>query len=336
MPSKLNYLVTGGAGFIGSHTVDELSKNKNINKIFVIDDLSNGSLKNISQHKKNKKIEFINKDINLISEKSKIFKEINSVIHYAGSGSIVPSIENPRKYFKNNFSGTVNILECARKNKIKSFVYAASSSCYGLARTPTNEMHKISCESPYALSKYMGEAATFHFGKVYNFRVNSIRIFNAFGERINTKGVYGSVFPVFFKQILENKPITLVGDGEQMRDYVYVTDVAKAFIKISMLQKVNQETFNLGSGRPISIKYLISKLCSKNYKIIKLPRRPAEPQITHANITKIKKLTGWKPAISFDEGLSRMKQNINYWSNSKLWTKKNIDKHTKNWFKYLA
>ena len=336
MQSKLNYLVTGGAGFIGSHTVDELLRIKKVNKIFVIDDLSNGSLNNLKIHKKNKKVEIIKKDINLLTENNKIFKEIDSIIHYAGSGSIVPSIENPKKYFKDNLSGTINILECARKNKVKNFVYAASSSCYGLANTPTGENHKISCESPYALSKYMGELAALHFGKVYNLRVNSIRIFNAFGERINTKGVYGSVFPVFFKQFLEKKPLTLVGDGRQKRDYVYVTDVAKAFIKLTLSNSINQEVFNLGSGKPISINYLISKLCGKNYNIIKLPKRPAEPNITYANIRKIKSLVKWKPTVSFDEGLENMKKDIEYWRSSKLWTKKVINKHTKTWFTYLG
>lgn len=336
MQSKLNYLVTGGAGFIGSHTVDELSKLEKVNKIFVIDDLSNGSLNNLKIHKKNKKVEIIKKDINLLTENNKIFKEIDNIIHYAGSGSIVPSIENPKKYFKDNLSGTINILECARKNKVKNFVYAASSSCYGLANTPTSENHKISCESPYAMSKYMGELASLHFGKIYNLRVNSIRIFNAFGERINTKGVYGSVFPVFFKQFLEKKPLTLVGDGKQKRDYVYVTDVAKAFIKLSLSKSINQEIFNLGSGKPISINYLISKLCGKNYKIIKLPKRPAEPNITYANIKKIKSLVKWKPMISFEEGLENMKKNIEYWRESKLWTKKIIKKHTETWFNYLG
>lgn len=336
MQSKKNYLVTGGAGFIGSHTVDELSKNNRVNKIFILDDLSNGTLSNIETHKKNKKVEFIKKDINLLRKNDKLLREIDNIIHYAGSGSIVPSIENPRKYFKDNLNGTINVLDCARNNKVKSFIYAASSSCYGLAKTPTKENHKISCESPYAVSKYMGELATMHFGKVYKFRVNSIRIFNAFGERINTKGAYGSVFPVFFKQFLEKKPLTLVGDGKQKRDYIYVTDVAKAFIKLSLLDSVNQEIFNLGSGKPISINYLISKLCGKNYKVIKLPRRPAEPNITHANIKKIKSLIKWKPIISFEEGLENMKKNIEYWRGSKLWTKKIINKHTETWFNYLG
>lgn len=336
MPNSFNYLVTGGAGFIGSHTVDELSKIEKVNKIFVVDNLNNGSLNNLKNQKKNQKIEFIKKDISLLSDNNKLFKDVDHIIHYAGSGSIVPSIENPKEYFKNNLNGTINILDCARKNKIKSFVYAASSSCYGLADTPTDEFHRISCESPYAMSKYMGEMATMHLGKIYKMRVNSIRIFNAFGERINTNGVYGSVFPVFFKQFLEKKPLTLVGNGNQKRDYIYVIDVAKAFIKLSFSKKINQEIFNLGSGRPISINYLINKLCGKNYKTIKLPKRPAEPKITYANIDKIKNHLRLDPFITFEEGLERMKKNIEYWRDSKLWNQSNINKHTKTWFNYLG
>lgn len=331
-----NVLVTGGAGFIGSHTVDELLKNYSIKKIYIVDNLSNGNLDNINHLKKNNKIEFIKKDINNLKKEDSFLKKLNSIIHFAGSGSIVPSIENPKKYLKDNFNGTLNLLEISKFNKIYNFTYAASSSCYGLAKTPTDEKQKISCESPYALSKYLGECAVLHYGKVYRFRANSIRIFNAFGPRINTKGVYGSVFPVFFKQFLENRALTVVGSGNQKRDYIYVSDLAKAFTSLTFNRKINQEIFNVGSGRPVSINYLIKRLCGYKYPIVRLPNRPAEPKITFANISKIKKQLNWKPIVTFEDGLEIMKKNLNYWKKTKLWNKENIKKETKTWFKYLS
>ena len=185
----------------------------------------------------------------------------------------------------------MNLINFLPIKKIKKFVYAASSSCYGLAKTPTSESHSIQTLYPYALSKYMGEQIALHWGKVFGLRVNSIRIFNAYGTRSRTTGAYGAVFGVFLKQLLESKPLTVVGDGNQKRDFLYVTDVAEAFYKATLTSK-NSEIWNLGSGNPQSVNKLIKLLKPKN--IIHIPKRPGA-NITFANISKIKKDLNWKP-----------------------------------------
>src|SRR5262249_24063021 len=154
-----------------------------------------------------------------------LFREVDYVFHFAGIGDIVPSIERPMEYMSANVQGTVHMLECARHACVKKFVYAASSSCYGLATTPTSEVHPIAPLYPYALSKYQGEQAALHWHRVYRLPTNSIRIFNAYGTRSRTSGAYGAVFGVFLKQKLEGKPFTVVGDGDQTRDFLYVSDV---------------------------------------------------------------------------------------------------------------
>ncbi len=322
-------LVTGGAGFIGSHTVDLLLE-RNYH-VTVIDDLSGGQLSNIEHNKDNPNYNFIQADINEINTEEVFFRDIEFIIHFAGIGDIVPSIEKPINYMQTNVLGTINILEAARKNNIKRFVYAASSSCYGIANVPTDENHKIEPMYPYALSKYQGEQAAFHWNKVYGISVNSIRIFNAYGPRVKTTGAYGAVFGVFFKQKLSNEPFTIVGDGTQSRDFVYVTDVAKAFILAAETNK-DGEIFNLGCGQPQTINKLADIIKGKK---IYLPKRPGEPDCTWANNEKITAILGWKPTISFEDGVNEMLKDIKNWENAPLWNSKTIEKATKTWFKYM-
>lgn len=323
-------LITGGAGFIGSHTVDYfLSKNYEVRSI---DNLSGGNTKNIEHLKKNKLFKLEICDILNLNKLKNFIKECEYIIHFAGVGDIVPSIENPKKYFDNNVQGTVNLLNNINTPKIKKFVYAASSSCYGKAGTPTSETHKINPLYPYALSKYLGEEVCFHWNKVYKLPVNSIRIFNAYGTRSRTTGAYGAVFGVFLRQILAKKPLTVVGNGKQRRDFLYVTDVSKAFYKASVTGLTNK-IWNLGSGNPQTVNKLVKLL--KPVGVVKIPVRPGEPFITYANIKKIKKELKWKPKVSFEEGVSKILENINYWKKAPLWNKDSIEKETKLWFKYL-
>ena len=190
-------VVTGGAGFIGSHMVDLLLAKKY--KVNVIDNLSGGHKKNLIRHKNNPNLKFEKKDICKLKNNHKFFKSADFVFHFAGIGDIVPSIKNPLNYMQTNIQGTVRVLEAARHNRIKKFVYSASASCYGLNSSRTNEKGKIDTKYPYALSKYMGEQTAFHWHKVYGLPVNSIRIFNAYGTRVRTTGAYGAVFGVFFR-----------------------------------------------------------------------------------------------------------------------------------------
>ena len=330
MPFKKRVLITGGAGFIGSHTVDNFLK-KGF-KVRVIDNLIGGNLKNIEHLKNNKNFQFEKQDILNLDKVRKFISECEYAVHFAGIGDIVPSIKYPKKYFENNVLGTVKVLDFLDPKKIKKFVYAASSSCYGKAKTPTDENHNINPLYPYALSKYQGEQIALHWHKVYKFPVNSIRIFNAYGTRSRTTGAYGAVFGVFLKQLIAKQPLTVVGDGSQRRDFLYVSDVAEAFY-LAAITKITGTIWNLGSGNPQSVKKLVQLLKPK--KVIFIPKRPGEPNITYANIKKIQKDLNWKPIISFEEGVSKILNNIEYWRNAPLWNKSNIAKETKLWFKYL-
>ncbi len=323
-------IVTGGGGFIGSHMVDLLLKKKF--KVKVIDNFSGGHKKNLAHHKNNNLLEIYKLNILTLKDK-KIFKGADYVFHFAGIGDIVPSIEHPKNYMNVNIQGTINILELCKTANIKKFVYAASSSCYGLASVPTKENHEIFNMYPYALSKYLGEQSALHWSKVYNIPVNSIRIFNAYGTRVRTTGAYGAVFGVFFKQILENEPLTIVGDGKQRRDFIYVTDLVRAFY-LAATTKYNQQIYNVGAGKPQSINKLANLIGGK--KIIHLPKRPGEPECTWANISKVTKELKWKPKVSFEEGVKLMMNEINNWKKAPLWNTKNINKATKTWFKYMG
>ncbi len=328
MKKKMS-LVTGGAGFLGSHLVDYLlSKN---HKVIVIDNLSTGHKNNIKNHFKNKNFKFIKKNI-LNLPNLKELKNCDYFFHFAGLGDIVPSISNPEKYFDSNVVGTFKILEKLRQNKkLKKIVYAASSSCYGIAKVPTKETDSIDPQYPYALTKYIGEQLVIHWNKIYNLPVNSVRIFNTYGPRVRTTGAYGSVIGVFFKQKLSNKPLTIVGTGEQKRDYLHVKDLARAFYEVAIRGRIGQ-IYNLGADKPIKIKKLANMIGGK---YIKIPERPGEPFVTWANISKIKKHTNWKPKIKFEIGIKEMLINIKDWKDAPLWNKNRISKATKLWFKYL-
>lgn len=329
--SKPIAVVTGGAGFIGSHMVDLLLSRGY--QVRVIDNLIGGHAKNIAQHGDNPDFSFEKIDILDLKPDSSIFKNVQFVFHFAGIGDIVPSIETPVQYMENNVMGTVHVLQAARTAGVKKFVYAASSSCYGLAATPTTEQHVIQPQYPYALSKYQGECAAFHWHQVYKLPVNSVRIFNAYGPRVRTTGAYGAVFGVFFKQKLQGKPYTVVGDGKQTRDFLYVTDVAKAFLAAAETDKAG-EIWNIGAGQPQSVNYLVELLGGGAIDYI--PKRPGEPDCTWADISKITTELGWCPEVSFAEGVENMLADINHWQDAPLWDKQSIAAATKTWFEYLS
>jgi UDP-glucose 4-epimerase len=323
-------VVTGGAGFIGSHMVDLLVERGY--RVRVIDNLVGGREANIAHHAGNADVVFEEKDILAYQPGDALFDGVDHVFHFAGIGDIVPSIERPLEYMAVNVQGTVHMLECARRAQVKKFVYAASSSCYGLAAVPTPEEHPISPEYPYALSKYQGEQAAFHWHKVYHLPVNSIRIFNAYGTRSRTSGAYGAVFGVFLKQKLAGAPFTVVGDGSQRRDFLFARDVAEAFRLAAETDKVG-EVWNLGAGNPQSVNHLIELLGGE---VVHIPKRPGEPDCTWADISKIQRDLGWKQKISFEEGVGRILDQIDYWRDAPLWDPASIAKATEVWFKSLS
>ncbi len=314
MSPPLTAIVTGGAGFIGSHAVDLcLAQGFNVR---VIDNLSGGRLLNLAHHEKEPRLTVEQRDILRYEAGDPFFKDADYILHFAGIGDLVPSIERPLEYFAVNAKGTVHMLECARHaGTVKKFVYAASSSCYGLASVPTSEDHPIVPEHPYALSKNLGEQACMHWHKVYRLPVNSIRIFNAFGTRSRTSGVYGAVFGVFLKQKLAGKPFTVVGDGTQKRDFLYVTDVARAFVMAAQTT-ISGAIWNVGAGDPQSVNRLVELLGGAT---VHIPKRPGEPDCTWADISRIRRELGWQPKISFEEGVAKVLENIEYWRDAPLW-----------------
>lgn len=323
-------IVTGGAGFIGSHMVDLLLKKKF--KVIVLDNFSGGHKKNLHHHKNNKNLSIYKVDICKIDKKNKYFNNIDFVFHFAGIGDLIPSVQNPTKYMETNIQGTIKVLEAARNAKVKKFIYAASSSCYGIYNYRTDERTRVNPEHPYALSKYLGEKAVMHWNKVYKLPVISMRIFNAYGPRVRTTGVYGAVFGVFFKQKLQKKPLTVIGNGQQRRDFIFVTDVVNGFYNAALSKKTG-EIYNLGSDNPQSIANLARLIGGK---IISIPNRPGEPKVTWANTTKIKKELKWKPLIKFEDGVKIMLNNIEDWKFAPLWSPATIKTATKDWFKYLG
>ena len=323
-------IVTGGAGFIGSHMVDLLVK-ENF-EVLVIDNLINGRVENIN---KSSNVKFLKADISDYSVSfDEYFEDVDYVFHFAAMADIVPSINNPLLYHKANVDGTINILEAAKKSKnLKKFVYAASSSCYGIPDTyPTLETSSIKPEYPYAHTKRTGEEYVLHWGQVYKLPVVSMRFFNVYGPRHRTSGTYGAVFGVFLAQLLNNKPLTIVGDGEQTRDFTFVTDVVDACY-IAAKSDITNEIFNVGSDNTYSVNYLVELLGGEK---VYIPKRPGEPDCTYADISKIKKMLNWTPKVSFEEGVKIMLENIEQWRESPVWNESSIQTATQDWFKYLG
>ncbi len=330
MTAKPIAVVTGGSGFIGSHMVDLLLGRGF--SVRVIDNMVRGLEANLSLHGDNPDLALDTRDIRELAPDDSLFADARYVFHFAGIGDIVPSIEMPIDYLSVNVQGTVHVLEAARHARVSKLIYAASSSCYGIADTPTSEDHPIQPQYPYALSKNLGEQAGFHWASVYGLPVNSVRIFNAYGTRSRTSGVYGAVFGVFLKQKLEGQSFTVVGDGTQSRDFLYVTDVAAAFLAAAETGKTG-EVYNLGAGSPQTVNRLVELLGGD---VVHIPKRPGEPDCTWADISKITGELDWRPQVSFEEGVARILDGIEYWREAPLWDAQSISEATKTWFKYLG
>ena len=323
--------VTGGAGFIGSNLVDELIKLNH--KIIIIDNLSTGNIKNIKHNIK--KIKFFNIDISKEKNNFKlknILKKVDCVFHLAGLADIVPSIEKPNNYYNVNVTGTLNMLQASKYNNVKKFIYAASASCYGKSpRLPTDEKNKINLEYPYALTKNLGEKLVLHWEKIYNLNSSSFRFFNVYGPRSRKTGAYGAVFGVFLSQRINNKPLTIVGNGKQTRDFIYVADLVNALV-LAIKRSKPGEIYNIGSGKETSVNQIAELIGGKK---IFIPKRPGEPLRSLADINKAKKHLKWKPKTTINEGVKVLLENINDWASAPIWTPKKIKKATKVWFQYI-
>lgn len=327
---KENVVVTGGAGFIGSHLVDLLLQKDY--RVYVVDNLSTGRIDNINHFKD--KINFYNcdlsEDCNAISE---IISDADYVYHLASLADIVPSIKHPEIYFKANVQGTLNLLKLCNPKKLKKLVYAASSSCYGIAKEfPTPESADVIPEYPYALTKNIGEQLVMHWARLYKLKSVSTRFFNVYGTRSRTSGTYGAVFGVFLAQKIAGRPLTIVGDGNQKRDFTYVTDVCQGMY-LAAKSTYEKSIFNIGSGNPQSVNYLAELIGGDK---VFIPKRPGEPDITHADISKAKLELGYNPKVTFEEGVKKVLDEISYWKEAPVWTPEQIENETKEWFEFLS
>jgi UDP-glucose 4-epimerase len=331
MPKPKKVVVTGGAGFIGSHLVDRLLAEGHY--VTVIDNMSTGRPENLAHiaDRSRLKIEVLN--ICDLAKLTPIFLGQDYIFHLAALADIVPSIQNPLAYHQANVDGTIACLEAARAAKVKRFVYAASSSCYGLPdKFPTPETAEIRPMYPYALTKNIGEQMVMHWCKVYKLPAVSTRFFNVYGPRSRTSGTYGAVFGVFLAQKINGRPYTVVGDGTQTRDFTYVTDIADAVLRAAESNLVG-EILNVGSGNTYSVNQLVSLLGGD---IVYIPKRPGEPDCTFADITKIRTLLDWSPMVKFEDGVKAMLEHIDYWRNAPVWTSESVAEATKDWHQYLG
>lgn len=297
----MKYVVTGGAGFIGSHIVDKLILRGN--EVHVIDNFTTGKIENCNKKAKYHKFDIAQK--NNIGDIKKILNNTDSVFHCAAMARVQPSIKNPIKFEINNTIGTVNMLTCSVEMNVRRFIYSASSSAYGSTdKLPSMESDLPNPISPYANQKYYGELCCKMFSNVYKIETVSLRYFNVYGERQNLGGAYATVVGIFLNQLIKNKPFTINGTGNQKRDFTYVGDVVKANILASQSKNVgNGETINIGTGKNISINDLANILGGK-----KIYRDPVnEPFANLASIEKAKKLLDWEPQIDLKSWIEKYK-----------------------------
>lgn len=331
-------LVTGGLGFIGSHLAERLLADGHSVAILDLPNLSFiNSFINVRGFYRHTSANFLTDIADCSAQELANFLKIEYidwVFHLAGKADVVPSINEPLGYFHANVTGTLNMLEAARRAGVKKFVYASSSSVYGIygaANIPTNESAPIRPEYPYAETKYQGERWVSHYDQVYRLPTVSLRLFNVYGPRSRTTGAYGAVFGTFLAQKINQKPLTVVGNGLQSRDFVYVTDVCDAFVKAAK-SPISGEIYNIGAGKPQTILRLAELIGGE---IVNLPKRPGEPDITCADISKAEIILNWKPVVSFETGVKIMLDNIDYWKDAPVWTPETIKEATKTWFEFL-
>ena len=327
----MNCLVTGGAGFIGSHLVDRLLQDGH--RVVVLDNFSTGRPENLAHHRNSPLLSIQQVDIADQEAIQPYFHDVDWVFHMAALADIVPSIKHPTDYHRDNVDGTISALEASRLAGVNRFIYTASSTCYGIPDViPTPETANIKPEYPYALTKHLGEQYVLHWGRLYKLPVLSLRLFNVYGPRSRTSGAYGAVFGVFLAQKLHNKPFTVVGDGTQTRDFTFVTDVVNALV-MAAESGLSNDVLNVGSGNTYSVNRLVELLRGE---VVHIPKRPGEPDCTWADISKIRKLLVWEPKVSFEEGVKIMLEHIDYWKDAPLWTVETIEEATREWFQYLS
>ena len=297
----MNTLVTGGAGFIGSNLVERLIRDGH--RVTIIDNLSTGKRENL-----HKDAEFFELDIAELDAIKPVFKKKDVVFHIAAIPRIMRSIEDPAFVFRSNVTGTLNVLLAARDAGVKRVVYSASSSAYGLQNIlPLCEDMPSKPLNPYALTKYIGEELCRQFTNLYGLDTISLRYFNVYGPRMDVEGDYATVIGKFLRLKSEGKPLTIIGDGKQTRDFTNVRDVAEANILASQIEGGGGEVINIGAGSNHSVQEIADIIGGEHAHV---PERPGEVRDTLADISKAKQILGWEPKVSLKDGISQLINNV--------------------------
>jgi len=288
-------IVTGGAGFIGSHIVEKL---KQLDHMVVVIDNEYSDNDNFHWRK-----DTLNVNIDITDYKGlkNAFTGADYVFHLAAEARIGPAIENPVNALNINTIGTCNVLQCAREVKAKKVLYSSTSSGYGLNEAPNVETQPDDCLNPYSVSKIAGEKLCKMYTDLYGLNTIIFRYFNVFGERAPRKGQYAPVTGIFLRQKAAGEPLTIVGDGEQRRDYIYVKDVANANVMAAISNPDDDaygQVYNVGSGKNYSVNEIASFISDDT---INIPPRIGEARNSLANIDKIKKTFAWKPEVDVEE-----------------------------------
>ncbi len=298
------YLITGGAGFIGSHLVEYFFTQGK--EVIIFDNLSTGRLENIKNFL-GEKVKLIKVDISKRNQIKGKLKDVEIIFHQAAIPSVPKSIKNPLSTFRANVMGTINILWEAKLANVKRVVFASSSSVYGnIKELPIKEECSLNPISPYGLSKLSGELICKLFYKIYQLETVCLRYFNVFGPRQNPKSQYAAVIPKFIKRIIEGKQPIIYGDGSQTRDFTYIKNVVKANILASQSNSAVGEAINIASGKSHSLKELVSlinKILGTTIKPIYSKERMGDIKHSLACIDKAKELINYECEVPFEEGL---------------------------------
>ena len=300
----MKYVVVGGAGFIGSNIVDKLVEQNH--EVVIIDNLSTGKMENVNPRASVEYIDICNE--NECSAMVEIMSGADALFLLAAKARVQPSIENPVEYEINNTIGTLNVLKCASDAGVRRVVYSASSSSYGnTEKLPSKESDPVNPLSPYGAQKYYGEVMCKMFSEVYGLETVSLRYFNIYGERQNVGGAYAMVIGIFVDQLLNGKPMTIRGDGEQRRDFTYVGDVVNANILASQSEKVgNGEVINIGNGDNRSINDIANMIGGDKVNVEPV----IEPKETLANNSLAEELLGWKPTQNIEDWIPKYKKEM--------------------------
>jgi nucleoside-diphosphate-sugar epimerase len=300
---RKRFLVTGGAGFIGSHIVERLVKEGHF--VRVLDDFSSGKPENLKPA--GKKIELIRGDICSRATCLRAAGGMDFILHQAALRSVPKSLDDPQRYNQVNIGGTLNMLEAGRANKVKRFVFASSSSIYGEAVSfPQKETDLPRLISPYALTKLTGEYYCRIFTQNFRLPTVSLRYFNVFGPRQSLDDEYAVVIPKFISCMLKDQPPPIFGTGRQSRDFTYVDNVVQANILAARKSAIREGVFNVACGRNYSVLYLVealNRIMKKNIKPVFLPKRQGDVFKTYADIGRAKRLLGLSVEVDFVEGL---------------------------------